>query len=390
MRLKPPSFISKPALTLLSSLLFSVTLLCGCAAKTHAYLQPETPYTAAADPALLGEIWQKAQLTQGMKVGYVHITVKQAAPESGAVYEVVSEGVIKMGPMELNFDEIARLDGQLSQIYSESKERGKQPDGSAVDRTTTFERKDGGWVRTSSEGSERVELDLPNYDTASNLPLLLRRLPLALGKKWSFQNLKWGRKQSKEEAKALTTTMEVKAAPEGSEAAFAVEIGKEGEAGRDTFLVDAEGRLLRLLTSDAPVLLITTTEEDAKSEAKPAAELQVDDPRYPVKVFMAVLGGLAPAEALDAVVDWEKVHATITAGSGGEAPSLEEFVGKMKGGLAGSAQGKLDEATIEMVIASLSSSEEPDGSILLAPMGKRKGFLVAKLEGRWLLVALPQ
>jgi len=367
--------------------LLSATLLGGCAAKTHAYLRPDTPFSGELDPSLLGERWQMVLLPFGVKLGYLHTSVKPAAPGTGALLERVSEGVIKIGEtMETRFSETQRLDGQLSQVYRDYKERTRQAKGEPLDRSIILERKEGGWLRTLDGARERVELDLPIYDPASNLPLLLRRLPLAVGKSWSFQNLKWDRRHNKAGAKAQVTTLRVDLPPEGSGAALAVVVGEGGE---DTalFLVDAQGRISAHFLASRQRLLITSTKEEALSETQFAPKSQMGDPRYPVKVLMALVGGFLPAKALDAVVDWERVYKK--AGDVEAQPSLEAFVSQTKREFTGMAAGRLDSERIQGILDDLSVVERPDGSILLAPEGSSDGFQVAKLEGRWLLVALP-
>ncbi|MDF1562462.1 MAG: hypothetical protein P1V51_05420 [Deltaproteobacteria bacterium] len=378
------------SLRLLPALALLALSACG-----HPHLQPKASLGPAAQTEL-GSRWYRMELSSGQRIGFMHLKIEDAAGEAKAAYRVTTEGVFAMGPVEMQITERSLLDASFSAVSVKSEKNQQLPDQPAMKESSLMQRAGKGWDRKLKGKDDHAPLDVPYFDVTPGVALLVERLPLTDGAKWSLPSLLWTDRMKGEQAKQRTITLEVRAAKfqhDGKEVVgYTVTVTKDDKPGEDVLHVDASGRMLRLTTSDAPIRLIATTEELARKEDAPQV-IDPGSPQYPLTRYLEVLAGLAEPDALDEVLDWDAILADMSEKLG-QPPTTPEAreatIASIKAELHGKAAEKLDAKMIQLAVGMTSVEMRGEQALLSGPGGGAQVFVVEKRGERWVLVELPR
>ncbi len=301
-----------------------------------------------------------------------------------------------MGPVEMSITEEALLDADFSAVSVRSEKNGRMPGQEPSREETTLTRTKVGWDRTLGEKAAHAPIDVPYFDVTPGLALLIERLPLVDKAKWTLPSLAWTDKQKGENAKFRTISLEVHAAEfqhaEAMVKGFSVTVTKDDKPGEDVIHTDAAGRMLRLTTSDAPIRLVATTEAAAKKEEAPKA-IDPSAPQYPLARYLEVLAGIAEADVLDEIIDWDAVLTNISQQLGREPPAAEardEAIAQIKAELHGQAREDLNADMIRLAVGMTTVVLDGDRATLAGPGGGSKVFVAEKRGDTWVLIELPR
>jgi hypothetical protein len=339
------------------------------------------------------------------RVGMFTTLLEKAPAESGAAYREVTTLDLSVGGTHYGQTVTILMRANLSLVRKESLESTRASEGAEPQhRRTILEEKGGQWVRTQIQGkdesatrsAQRTPSQGPNYGPC--LTAVAARLASSTQDgapaTYELPAILWAGRTRKTTGPA---TLKLQISPpqeveHRGQRAQAVRAEITGKGAPLELWLTPKGQLMTLSGGGIPYRFVQGTPEQVKADLpqpKPAAAPGAKTPRAAIEVFLLALARVKPADALDAVVDFEAVLAGFRKADP-QAPkiSADELATLFKTRIE-RGEGPMTQTLAKAQLKKLQVKIKGETATAKIPQHKEPFQLRRTKAGTWLIVAWP-
>ena len=319
-----------------------------------------------------------------------------AAPEgSGAVYLAGFKGQMKFASNVYEGQTEASLDGHLGLVSAESRSHEFE-NGVENNETHSVRRTNGNWsIDSTIDGqteTTQVAYEGPAHVKIVSFCLFARAVELIEGRSHEFRLLDWD-PDEEEEPRYTPITMTVSKSQEYTFRGQELSAHRIRYLGEETTAVwiTPERKILAIEIEGTPLVFLTGTEEEiGKSIESAPIGNPAESPLAAVQTYFRVFSKEQTVEALDAIMDWESVHAEMAAEDPGAANMSPETLSTILKGEFQKQQGVITKEQVDALSALLKIEIDGDEATVAIPDKEEDPFLLKKGEDGWKITHFPR
>lgn len=357
------------------------------------------------DTSFLATTWYGIHMSGAKNVGKAKMVAEKAPDGSGAVYKVVTEIQMSIGPMTFKVNDVSLLDMAGSALSIETvEERSGGRETTSVKRTgdnwTGKVTVDGKSLTSNHSGAVTNHWDVPNHC------FVVRKLPLDKPGVYILKGIDWPKPVESEESAATDATQTLPAdcikdvtftvgtpvqiKHRGADIqVWEVKVDRPGEES-SVYTVDAKHQIL-VIAPAGPIKMILGTEAEAGADLAVSEEDRAKEAgiREAIGVFWDVMATVKPVDALDTIMDWQSIQDAMAAGAPDVgALKLEAFVKMMKEQYGATANESMKES-LEFLKNAITVKFEGETAVVAMLGGDENPFHLKKVDGKWKITRVP-
>jgi hypothetical protein len=334
-------------------------------------------------------------------IGQTYLTIEDAEGErDGAVYYLETVARMALAGRHFYLEHSSYIDATFSAIAGHRYSEETNEDGSISTTVEQLEQEDGNWVFLRMLDDDMQEYSLPitegNYPDLSGMFLLARKIPLDQKKTYRISWVYWPEDQTTDDyPRYRPLTIDVNNIPEafnfrGEErTVFNIHMSQEG--GEDyIFALDEDRNILAIWSEDIPVRYLAGTEEEATSDL-PATVTEVtggSGPAETVQIYFEVLAKIREPDDLDIILDWDSVHAEMSADNEAVAAMSPEMVASLFKNQLENKGPAISGDMVDLLMGVVETTVDGDSATVAMP-GEDDLFKLRKIESGWIIMHFP-
>jgi hypothetical protein len=355
------------------------------------------------DASLAGTYWLGIHLKGAKNIGKTKMVIEQAPAGSGAVYRVVTDLQVSMGPMNMKTYDDVLLDACCSTINREVVEE----DQNGKKLTSVKKTGDTQVGKISKDGkslTSKLQPAVLDYWEIPSQCLLLRKIPLDKPATYLLKGVDWPAPAEGAETADVEQDLPAdcvknvriivpaasKVMHRGAEVqAYLVRIERDGQD-PDVFALDAQHRLLSVTPVKSPIVMVAGTEEEAGANLGPAAPEApgTAEAKEAMGVFLDVIAGVKEVDQLDTVMDWKAIREAMAEENEALAAFNDEGFAKLMKDQFKAPKNEAAKAQIAALKEMLEFKMDGDNATVTLP-GQEKPYVLKKVDGKWKIVRIP-